>query len=288
MMAVSFDSGGLRLAGDLFLPPGASAQEPAGVPGVVVASGFGGVKEMLLHEYGAALAEAGVACLAYDYPNFGASAGERRQHVDPRRMLRSYADAVHQLASRPEIDASRIGVWGPSLAGGFALATAARVQQVRSAAAIVPFIRVPLDRPDLPLALEVVRDLLGRAAGRAPRMVPVAGPPGSLAAMNTDGAEEWVLRMAADAPAFRNEVTTASMLNMLLLSNRAAAQRVRIPLRVILAENDAITPAAMVRRAVRDVPGVDVVSFPETHFELLTTYNDQVKASIVDWFVRTL
>jgi cephalosporin-C deacetylase-like acetyl esterase len=54
---------GPELAAHLYLPPRAS--EP--VPAVVTASGFGGVKEMLLPVFGRALAQAGIATLAVDY-----------------------------------------------------------------------------------------------------------------------------------------------------------------------------------------------------------------------------
>jgi hypothetical protein len=38
----------------------------------------------------------------------------------------------------------------------------------------------------------------------------------------------------------------------------------------------------------RDTSNIDVVEFPETHFELLTTHLEEVVASTTDWFTRHL
>jgi uncharacterized protein len=153
----------------------------------------------------------------------------------------------------------------------------------------VPFIRVPLTRPDLPLAIEVTKDLIGRFVLRRPhRMVPVAGPVGTAAAMTSDGAEQWMANMAASAPTFRNEVTTSSLLAMTAWSTAAAARKIKVPLFVVLAEDDTITPPAMVHKALAATSGVEYLTFPQTHFELLTTYYLQVRTAIVEWFVKTL
>ena len=67
-----------------------------------------------------------------------------------------------------------------------------------------------------------------------------------------------------------------------LTSTVKAARKVQVPLRVILAERDTITPAAQVRRALRDASNVDIQSFPDTHFELFAETREAVMGLTVD------
>ena len=283
---VTFVSRGVVLRADLYRPAQASAGP---VPGVVTAPGFGGVKEMLIPRYAAALAEAGIACLAFDYAGFGESAGEQRLHVDPAAQVDAYRDALDALASHPCIDARRLGAWGTSLSGGHTLIVAAHDPRLRAAVALIPFIRAPR-KPEWRLAREILADALGRLAGRAPATIPCAGSPTSRAIMRTDGAAAWMANMAKSATRFRNEVTVASLWNMGRYDTAAAAAQIEIPLRVILAERDTITPAASVRAAFagRQATRVEFVTFPETHFELFEQHLDETVRLTVEWLARHL
>ena len=69
----------------------------------------------------------GIATLIFDYVGFGASGGELRQHVDPAAQVAQFRRALDWLTADPRIDASRLGVWGPSMAGGHTLTLAATV-----------------------------------------------------------------------------------------------------------------------------------------------------------------
>ncbi|WP_068148133.1 alpha/beta hydrolase [Rhodococcoides corynebacterioides] len=270
---------------DLYLPVGGGSPHPV----TVVGPGFGGTKEVLYPPYCRDLADHGIAVVAIDYPGFGDSDGTPRQHIDPPHQARALSAAIDAVANDPRFAADRIGVWGSSLGGGHALVMAARHPRVAAACALVPFIRYrPSWPPRLDLGAEIVRDLIARMLGRPARHVPVAGPSGSLAAMATDGALEWMTDMASPATTFVNSVTSASLVNMLRWSTAADAARVRVPLRVVLATDDSITPAAMVRRALRRVDGVDYVEFPNSHFEVFTDHADEVRHLLVSWFVRTL
>lgn len=279
---LTFHSGGEQLAADFFY-----RDHPGPSPAMVTAAGFGGVKEMLLPNFARSLADAGIACLVFDYPNFGSSTGTPRQHVDLAAQLQAFSDALDVLEADPKVDSTRLGVWGPSLAGGHTLAVAARDARIKTALAIVPFIDVRT-RPPLPLLKAVAGDLTGRFFGRARTTVAIAGAPGTAAAMTSDRAEEWITQMAAQAPTYANRVTTASLLEMARHSNRRAAGQVPVPTRVILAEDDTITPARRVRRAVEKNPHIDVVSHPGTHFELLDDNLDHTIRETTEWFTATL
>lgn len=281
----SFVSAGVLLQGDLYRPA-----RGLSVPAVVTAPGFGGVKEMLIPRYAEALAAEGIACLAFDYAGFGASAGEPRQHVDPRAQVRAFGDALDALTRHPTIDPARLGVWGTSLSGGHALKLAAHDVRVRAAVALIPFVGVP-PVPEPRYALEVARDAVGRLLGRAPRRIASSGAPGERAIMRTDGAAAWMANMTRGAPRFRNEVTVASLWNMSRYQTARAARQVDVPLRVVLATRDSITPAKRVRRALRGRTGhapLDVIEFPETHFELFEQHLEATVTLTVDWLRRYL
>jgi pimeloyl-ACP methyl ester carboxylesterase len=166
---------------------------------------------------------------------------------------------------------------------------AARDPRVRAAVALIPFIQAPR-KPELRLTKEILVDALGRLLGREPATIPCAGSPASRAIMRTDGAAAWMANMAKSAPRFRNEVTVASLWNMGRYTTATAAAQVEVPLRVILAERDSITPAASVRAAFarRRGSNVELVTFPETHFELFEQHLDETVRLTVDWLVRHL
>jgi uncharacterized protein len=279
----SFLTDGQRTAATLWRPADATSD----VPAVVTGPGFGGVKEMLIPSYGAALAAAGIACLAFDPIGFGASDGARRQHVDPRQQVRSFRAALTALDGAPGIDATRLGVFGTSLSGAHALRCAADDPRVRCAVVIVPFMRLP-SRQSPRLAARVVAEVLRRAARRPDRMIAVAGAPGEAAAMTSDGALEWLQRIAAQAPSFRTAVTVSSLLSLTTYSSVSAARRLTIPMLAIVAERDSITPGELVRRALPRDPAVEVMSFPETHFELFTEHLEETVVATTAWFVRHL
>lgn len=279
----TFLSNGQKILADLYLPDAGCFPCPA----VVMAPGFGGVKEMLIPFYARALVDAGIATLAIDFPHFGESEGEPRQHIDINAQLAAYRRALDELRLDERIDGYRLGVWGSSLSGGHALVVASSYPQLKSAMAIIPFIAVSFDMtPGFVRA--VTQDLIKRTWGGAGDTLKIAGLPTEFAAMNSDGAWEWMQAMTQDVERFRNEVTVGSLLEMARYRTKKAAQKIRIPLKVILATDDSITPARRVKRALAGVPGVSFDEYPETHFELFDTHLEDTVRTTVEWFRATL
>jgi hypothetical protein len=83
-----------------------------------MAHGFSAVKEMYLDKFAEVFAEAGLGALAFDNRNFGASAGEPRQEIDPWEQVCDYRDAITFVETLPETDTDRIGIRGSSYSGG--------------------------------------------------------------------------------------------------------------------------------------------------------------------------
>src|SRR3954468_20154613 len=101
--------GGPRCAAGLPLPSG---QGPH--PAVVLVHGFGATREMMLAQYEQHFAAAGIATVAFDYRNTGASDGSPRQHISLRRQREDVKSALRFVATRSDIDAGRLGLWGTS------------------------------------------------------------------------------------------------------------------------------------------------------------------------------
>lgn len=156
--AVTVWSDGTRMAGDLYLPKNAKAQEK--LPAVVLCAGTGGVKEHTGGRLGPILAQHGYIALAFDYRGWGQS-DSQLMAVDPQpkpdaskeitikvKTLRgqmNYADqtadiraAISYLAGDPLVDPARIGIWGTSYAGGLVTWVAGNDPRVKCMVAQVP------------------------------------------------------------------------------------------------------------------------------------------------------
>jgi uncharacterized protein len=276
----SFTSKGEAIACDLHLP--SDVKEP--LPVVVSAAGFGGVKEMLLPEYAEALASAGIACLLFDYVGFGDSGGALRQCVDPAEQLVGFSGAIDALVADKRFDRTRIGVWGVSLSGGHTLTLAGTDKRVKTAAAIIPYINTPLNLADaLRFFIPMLKDGISRLFGGAPKMIAVSGEPGDLAIMTSDGVTKWMEEMTNGVPTFRNEVTVSSLNNMRVYDTRKTASKIQIPILVLTAIDDQITPAKL-----KGVSSAKIVDFAGTHFGLFAEHRPETVRLLVEWFKEKL
>lgn len=62
-----------------------------------MAHGLGGTREMRLDEYAERFAAAGYACFLFDYRNFGASDGNKRQLINVRMQLEDWESAIEHV-----------------------------------------------------------------------------------------------------------------------------------------------------------------------------------------------
>jgi fermentation-respiration switch protein FrsA (DUF1100 family) len=124
--------GGVELGGWLFIPEGEGAR-----PAITMAHGFAGTME---HGLAQAFAVAGFVVLVHDHRNFGTSGGDLRGDIDPWRQIADWRRAISYLETRPEVDPTRIGLWGTSYAGGHAILLGATDRRLRCIVAQVPTI----------------------------------------------------------------------------------------------------------------------------------------------------
>lgn len=271
---VRFSSGADNCHAWLYTPDSLSEAEP--VPVIVMAHGLGGVKELRLDAYAERFRDAGYACLVFDYRFFGDSGGHPRELLDVERQLEDWRAAVAYARSRPEIDASRVVLWGTSFGGGHVLATAAKDPQIGAVVAQCPFTDGRASSGALSLATRAklgvfgLRDLVAKYRGSPPVRVPSVSEPGEVGLMNApdamDGTEALIDASDVDRPNDRVPARIAFQILRYVPGRRAAD--VRCPLLVALCENDTVAPADVAAEYAQRAPRGEIVRYDIGHFDI--------------------
>lgn len=127
---------GTQLKGWFYTPAEGSAPFPC----IIMTHGLTGQIVHGLHAFAERFAQAGFAVLAYDHRGWGGSGGEPRQETNPFLQMQDGRDAITYVGLRPDVDSSRIGLWGTSYSGGVALTIAAADRRIRCVVALVPVV----------------------------------------------------------------------------------------------------------------------------------------------------
>lgn len=266
---LAFTSGGETCAAWFFAPEGADAPWPC----VVLAHGFGGVREARLDAFAERFAQAGLAALVFDYRHFGASGGQPRQLLDVGRQLDDWRAAIAFARSLEEVDADRVAAWGTSFSGGHVAMIAAEDPRLAAAVSNAPFmdgvwaLRAAGPANLLRLTVAGLRDQVGALLGRGHR-IPIVAPPGRTAAMNSPDAEPGYRALFGPGQAFRNDVLARIALRIALYRPVTRAARVRCPWLLALADRDAVTPVPPVLKAAGRAPRAEVVRYDAGHFDV--------------------
>lgn len=250
---------------------------PAGRPCVVMAHGFGGTRDSGLAPFAERFQAAGADVLVFDYRGFGDSSGDQRQLVDHRRHREDYRAVVAHARTLAGIDPDRVVLWGSSYSGGHVVAVAAEDPRIAAVVAqgaamdglVATLEIVRYDGPRLLLRLvgHALRGLVAALLRRPPHLIPLIGPPGSVAAMTAPDVLSGY--GAITGPTFRNEMQARGIL--LVSRNRPVtrAERLTMPLLLVIAERDTIAPVSAVERVAREARGpVRVERLDVGHFDI--------------------
>lgn len=266
---ISFRSGDAECAGWLYGPRGAG--DPTAC--VVMAHGFGATKAGGLAAYAERFADAGHAVLVFDYRHFGDSGGEPRQLLSVGRQQADWRSALAYARALDGVDPQRIALWGSSFSGGHVVVTAAGDAGVKTVVAQVPHtdglatLRAAGLGDLARLTAAGLRDLVGAALGRDPYLIPIVGPPGTTAAMNSPDADPGYRAMFPAGVRWRNDVSARAALRVGTYSPGRRAARVRSPLLVQIATEDAVTPPDSGRRLAQRAPRGELLAYPGGHFD---------------------
>jgi uncharacterized protein len=292
---IEFDAGGTTLRGWFYRP-----DTGAPAPCIVMAHGFSAIKEMHLDDYAEVFCDAGLACVVYDNRGFGASdaaPGQPRQEIDPWEQIRDYQHAVTYAQLRPDVDASRIGVWGSSYSGAHAYVVGAIDRRVKAVCGQVPLIsgRTAFDmlvRLDTWAATwELLEaDRLARARGEDPAMMPVVDPdPTAPSALPTPDSYEFF--SAHEGSSWKNEVTLRTIEMFRGYEPGEYLKRISpTPLLMVVAPNDRLVAGEVACAAYETAAHPKrLVLVPGGHFDAYVGRGFEISSGAArDFFVEHL
>ncbi|MDN5745148.1 MAG: alpha/beta fold hydrolase [Nocardioidaceae bacterium] len=289
---LTFSVDGEECAAWLYRP--ASSDRPAHadgpVPCVVMAQGFSLTRHNGLDAYARRFAAAGLAVLVFDYRHLGDSEGTPRQRFRVRSQTADLRAAIATARSLDGIDPERIALWGYSFGGGHSAREAAIDQRIAAVVLLCPFLDgrwrlLKTLRTSLLTALRLVPlgllDWLGRRT-----LVPVTGPPGSLAAMPFPGEAEGFAAAVDPTTPWRNEISPGILVTIGLFRPVNRAAKVRCPVWLGLGERDISVDAAAIERFAQRTPQGTLQRYDLDHFEALL--GAEVAADQTDWLVGVL
>jgi len=292
---IEFDAEGVTLRGWFYPAEGVSNSAPA----VVMAHGFSAVKEMYLDSFAEVFAAAGLNALVFDNRSFGASDGEPRQEIDPWAQVRDYRHAITYASTLPDVDASRIGIWGSSYSGGHVMVVAAIDRRVKAAVSQVPLVSGhdnlrALVRADFIAGYREMfdADRLARFEGKPPAMVPVVDEdPLAPSALPTPDSWQWFTETGKTrAPSWRNEVTLRSV--ELFTEYEPGSYLPYIsptPFLLLVAVGDHLVPSELAIAAYDTAhEPKKLVILPDGHFDAYVKGFEAASGSARDWFAQHL
>ena len=290
---VRFPSGGLTCA----------AWHYPGTNGgcVVMAAGLAVTKEPGTDRLAARLNAAGFAVLAIDYRFLGESDGEPRQITPFAEQREDLHNAIAFARALPDVDPDRVALWGFSASAGHVFGVAAAEPGLAAAichspladglAAFPNALRHQAPLAGLRFFARAALDAAGRRLGRAPLLIPLAGPRGTVTSLTTPDAQT-----GADAlnpnniyPAWRQEVAAASALAAgFYRPGRRHAANVACPLLVFVYDDDGVAPPAPAIAAGERAPRGEVARLPGGHYAAFLDQHEATVEILVDFLGRHL
>lgn len=288
---VRFAAGDETIAGWLYRPEGTAGPAPC----VVMAHGFGALKEARLAPYAERFAAAGYAALVFDYRYFGESTGEPRNLLDINRQHEDWRTAIAYARGLDGVDPDRIALWGSSFSGGHVMAVGSEDDRVAAIIAQVPhtdgFATLRSAGPANMARLTVagLRDQAAALLGREPYYMPIVGRPGTLAAMNSPDAEPGYSALYEDGFDWRNEVPARIALRVGTYSPGKKAARISCPMLVLVGTTDVVTPFKPAIKAAERAPKGELKTYEAGHFDVYVNEDfDAVVADQLEFLARHL
>jgi fermentation-respiration switch protein FrsA (DUF1100 family) len=267
---------------------------------VVMAGGFGVTKEPATDLFASRFTGAGFTVLAFDYRHLGESGGQPRQVVRVREQLADSLAAIRFAATLPGVDPARLALWGFSSSGGHALRLAATRTPLAAAIAQTPnadglAVSRNAARHQKPLAMlglaaRGALDALGSLVGRPPLLVPLAGRPGTVAALTTPDTLDGDRALDPDGryPDWQREAAARSTLSLGVYRPGRHAHRTLIPLLVLVCEEDQSALPGPAIRAAKRAPHGELVRLPGGHYAPFLEGHDRATEAELSFLRRHL
>jgi fermentation-respiration switch protein FrsA (DUF1100 family) len=244
-------------------------------PAVVMAHGIGGIKAGGLAPFAERFREEGFAAIAFDYRNFGGSAGQPREVLSVPRQRADYSTVIGWAVEQPYIDPRQIIVWGTSFAGMHVLELAVSDNRLAAAVAQAPLTdglaAAMMSKPKNGTRLFglALLDRVGSLFGRQPIYIPGHGRPGDLSIGATpDGPFGEKLMTPKDGTPWHDRVAARSLLSFSWRRPVRRATSVRVPLLLVVPEADSIAPVPAALEVARKAPGAELFRSAGGHYDV--------------------
>ncbi len=284
---LDFYSKGTRCAAWLYLP-----ETEAKPPVIVMAHGLGGTRELRLYEYAERFAEAGYAVYLFDYRNYGASDGTKRQLINVRMQLEDWQNAVAFIKKDVRVDADKLLLFGTSFSGGHVVWLTAHRDDVRATVAQCPYTNTlaTIKAVGLPYilkkALFVIADVLSCVAGYRPVMLKLSTFKGENAFMEAD--EELTKRYIGDAD-FINEAPARTLIEFVKYSPGKFFRKIGTPIYVAACSKDTLAPADKTIKLALKAKRLTYKKYDCGHFEIyLPPFFEEVIKEYTDFYDKAL
>lgn len=292
---IEFPLHGDIIRGTLYLPESANTAQ---LPAVVLAHGWAMTAGGDLENYAAIIAEHNIACLTIDFRNLGASTGQPRQHLDPFQQIEDIRSAIDYLQQRPEIDKTRIGIWGSSYAGGHVISVAGIDFRVKAAVSQVPTIsgyRAKEQTLTQEKLIERTQSLtnarLQRQSGIDTATIQTVSNKGEPCAYPDEASYSYMSKQAEVCPNWKNHTTVASLdLAQTYEPNSYIYRITHTAFLMIIADNDTTTPTNLQEEAFNKIPSSNkkLISLPGGHYSVYEENFEKSSKQAAEWFAQNL
>ena len=237
---VDFYSKGTRCSAWFYLP-----EAEKKTPIIVMANGFGGTRENRLYEYAEKFVTAGYACFLFDYRNYGASDGNKRQLINAKMQLEDWNSAIEHIKKDGRIDGQKLLLFGTCFAGGHVIWLSAHRKDITATVAQCPYtdtlatikaVGAGYILKKLPF---VFADLLTCITGYHPVMLKLATYKGENAFMEAD--KKTTMQMIGNST-FINKAPARSLLEFIKYSPGKFFDKITIPIYVAACSRDTLVP----------------------------------------------
>ena len=284
---LDFYSRGTRCAAWFYLPE--TEEKP---PVIVMAHGLGGTRELRLKEYAERFAAAGFAVYLFDYRNYGASDGNKRQLINVRMQLEDWKNAIGYIKRDDRIDARQLLLFGTSFSGGHVVWLTAHRDDVKATVAQCPYtntmatIKAVGLKYILKKAPFVIADVLTCVTGDHPVLLKLSTYSGENAFMEAD--EDLTKRYIGDAP-FVNKAPARTLLEFVKYSPGRFFGRIETPIYVAACSKDTLAPADKTISLARKAKKLTCRKYDCGHFEIyLSPFFEEVINEYIDFYYKAI
>jgi pimeloyl-ACP methyl ester carboxylesterase len=242
-------------------------------PAVVMAHGFAAIKAGGLAPFAQRFAREGFTAVAFDYRHWGGSTGQPRDVASVPGQREDYRTVIDWAMTQPDIDRSRVFIWGTSFSGLHAVEIAATDDRLRGAIAQNPLVdglagtRTAPPGRLLRLIAAGVLDRLGGLLGRPPRYIPAGVGPGEFGAVANAAALAGLdIIRPKDGGEWHNRVAARSVLGIGAHRPVRKAADIHAPILLVVAENDTIAPTGPALRVAERAPKGELVRSRGDHY----------------------